>query len=56
MFNLEYKYDHLVALLIPFRQENDRRKLVLHTDNVTVNTAQKYRVFSAENDLQLAMH
>jgi hypothetical protein len=50
------KVENLLVALIPFSQEDGRRRLVLHAGNVTVNTAQKYRTRSVENGLQLAMH
>jgi hypothetical protein len=41
LFNLEDEYDHVFAALIPLQQEDGRRKLVLHADDVTVNTGYK---------------
>jgi hypothetical protein len=55
-FNAEdYRHNILVALT-QFQPEDDGRKLVVHTDNARVHTAQKCRTFCEENRLRLAPH
>jgi hypothetical protein len=54
--NIWYYRDNSHTALIPLRSQVDRRKLVIHVDNVRPHTAQQCRTFRIENGLRLATH
>jgi histone-lysine N-methyltransferase SETMAR len=55
-FNAEYYRDNILTQLIRLRPQAGERNLVIHADNASRHSAQKYRTFCAENGLQLATH
>jgi hypothetical protein len=44
----EYSRDHLLAVLMQLRTVASRGKLVLHADNVSVETAEQCRTYCIE--------